>query len=206
MNNSTILLCLVIIGVAAYVERDTWMPQKPAQVVNVTPAPAVAPTPQPTPARHLAPEGTFYMVGYVSVRTAHGITGFEPGDVVHFVRADREKGLLVVTSGGNQAEVTPDQITNDMDVAALARQQDQASQNQLRAIQQAQQQAADAQKMQAQIAAAKEVSHLRSGSAIGSVSSLGQGGTAASSYDAAYNEHLRQAPVIYGSPYSYLNR
>ena len=69
MKDPLTLLCIALIVVAVgWVERDKWWPQK-TEVVAAPPAPV----------RHLAPEGTFYVVDYLSTHTPHGIAGFRPG-------------------------------------------------------------------------------------------------------------------------------
>jgi hypothetical protein len=90
-------------------------------------------TPPPTEP-HLARQGTFFVLEYVSVPAAHGVIGFEPGREVHFVRADHDKGLLVVTDGEHEVEMKPSQLTNDLDMAALARKDDESSQQQIKAF------------------------------------------------------------------------
>jgi hypothetical protein len=82
---------------------------------------------------HLARAGTFFVLQYVSVPSAHGIIGFEPGREVHFVRSDRQKGMLLVSDGEYEVEMKPSQLTNDLDIAALARKGDNDSQEQIRA-------------------------------------------------------------------------
>ena len=89
--------------------------------------------------RHLAPHGTLYLLQYVSATTDKGVEGFEPGAEVHFVQADRAKRTLIVSDGRAQVEVSPDKLTNDMDVAALARQKDQTNQARIAAYVQAEQ-------------------------------------------------------------------
>jgi hypothetical protein len=88
----------------------------------------------PAPEQHLARAGTFFVLQYVSVPSAHGIIGFEPGREVHFVRSDREKGMLLVSDGEYEVEMKPSQLTNDLDIAALARKGDNDSQQQIRAF------------------------------------------------------------------------
>ncbi len=84
--------------------------------------------------QHLANPGTFFVLQYVSVPARNGIIGFEPGREVHFVRADREKGQLVVTDGQYEVEMKPSQLTNDLDIAALARKGDEESQHRIAAF------------------------------------------------------------------------
>ena len=78
--------------------------------------------------RHLAPHDTFYLLSYVSVTTDTGVEGFPPGKEVHLVSVNRPAHTLVVTDGRAQVEVPPSKLTNDMDIAALVRQKDQANQ------------------------------------------------------------------------------
>ncbi len=197
----TFLVLLILIA-AAYFQRDKWLTPPPPQIVYVTPKP----TPTP-PLRHLAPEGTFYLVEYLSVPVPHGVVGFVPGQMVHFVSADEAKGTLLVTDGTHQAEVGPMQITNDLDIAAIARRQDQASQGQLQAAQQAAWQMDEKLRQQVNIDHAKSVAGMRSGSSIGSQTSLNKSSEAASSFDRAdqRNGAIYGYPY-YGSPYSYLHR
>ena len=90
-------------------------------------------------ARHLAPRGTFYMLSYVAARTDKGVEGFDPGTEVHLVEVHSPTRTLVVTDGRAQVEVPPTALTNDLDMALLARRKDQANQAQIVAYQQAQQ-------------------------------------------------------------------
>ena len=83
--------------------------------------------------RHLAPHDTFYMLSYVAVKTGTGVEGFTPGQEVHLVEVRRPTHTLVVTDGHAQVEVSPSNLTNDIDMGALARQNDQANQTKLAA-------------------------------------------------------------------------
>ena len=83
--------------------------------------------------RHLAPHDTFYMVTYVAVKTDTGVEGFDPGQEVHLVEVHRPTHTLVVSDAHAQVEVSPDQLTNDMNIAAMARQKDQVNQAQITA-------------------------------------------------------------------------
>ncbi len=78
--------------------------------------------------RHLAPHDTFYLLKYVSVKTDKGVEGFDPGQEVHLVEVRRDSHSLVVSNGRAQVAVSPSMLTNDMDMAALVRQRDEASQ------------------------------------------------------------------------------
>ena len=193
MKDPLTLLCIALIVIAiGWVERDKWWPQKP---------PVAAEAPTPAPVRHLAPEGTFYVVEYLSTRTAHGITGFVPGQEVHFVSVDQAKGTLLVTDGKTQIAANPMQLTNDMDVAELARRQDQNSQRQLQAMQTAAAKADQDFHRKIDLDHARDVAKLGSGTAVGAGGALDQRAQAASSLDRA-----RQRGVSAGSPYSYLRQ
>ena len=189
------LLLVVVAAIVGYVERDRLFPNPVPQFVYATPAP----TPPP-PQRHLAPDGTFFLVDYVSVRTKTGVTGFIPGQAVRFVSADEAKGTLLVTDGNAQVSVTPMQLTNDLDVAALARRQDQQSQSTMLAYQESAKQADERMRQQLAVEQSKDVSKIRTSSVIGASSSLDGGSEAASSYARAYNR------AVSGSPYYYLHR
>ncbi len=93
----------------------------------------VPPLQQPTPMRRLAKPVTFYVLEYASVKTPKGMYGFEPGREVHLVRENKEKGTVTVADGPYQLEITPSQLTNDLDVALAATRWDQASQAQVAA-------------------------------------------------------------------------
>lgn len=78
-----------------------------------TPPPVVAMPPTPTPvAKRLAPEGMFYLLVKKSVETTDGITGFKPGTLV------KQEADGSFTAEGKQLEVRPNEITNDLDLAA----------------------------------------------------------------------------------------
>ena len=191
-----LFLALVFVGViTGYFERDRLFPTPAPEIVYVTPAPSPKP-----PERHLAPQGIFFMVDYVSARTKNGVTGFLPGQEVRFVSDNEAKGTLLVTDGNAQVFVTPMQLTNDLDVAALARRQDQQSQGALLAYQESAKQADEQMRRQVAIDQAKDVANIRSSSVIGAGSSLDAPSEAASSYDRAYNK------AVSGSPYYYLHR
>ena len=132
--------------------------------------------------------------------------GLVPGQMVRFVSADEAKGTLLVTDGAHQAEVNPMQITNDLDIAAIARRQDQASQGQLQSAQQEAWQADQKLRQQIDIDHAKSVANMRSGASIGSQTSLNKSSEAASSFDRADQRNGAIYGYPYGSPYSYLHR
>jgi len=70
----------------------------------------------------LAPAGVLYPIEYVSSTTKDGVIGFLPGKSLRVVE---DKGdTIVVSDGKNKGEVSADKLTNDLDIAALAAQQD----------------------------------------------------------------------------------
>ncbi len=107
--------------------------------------------------RHLAPHGTLYLLEYVSVKTDKGVEGFEPGQEVHVVAADRATHTLVVSDGRAQVEVSPSKLTNDMDIAAMVRQKDQTNQARIAAYVQTEQEAYNKFEKEAAEATAKDV-------------------------------------------------
>ena len=67
-----------------------------------------------TPERRIAPDGTFYTIQRISVMTDAGVFSVLPGTKVTVVRPGPP---LHVTDGKQQFDVTPEQVTNDLDVA-----------------------------------------------------------------------------------------
>ena len=111
--------------------------------------------------RHLAPRDTFYLLSYVAVKTDKGVEGFDPGQEVHLVEVHRPTQTLVVTDGHAQVEVPPSKLTNDMDVAAMVRQKDEAKQAQVATYVQAEQEAYNKYEREAADATAKDLEHAR---------------------------------------------
>jgi hypothetical protein len=68
------------------------------------------------PEKHLAPEGTFFLLQRVSRQTDSGVYALPPGAEVH--RISQEGSTLTVSDGGKTFEVDAWQLTNDLDVAA----------------------------------------------------------------------------------------
>jgi hypothetical protein len=104
-------------------------PQAPAD--PIPPGSAVqeaAPSPPPPPEQHrLAPEGTFYLMERVVVKSDSGVTGFAPGTRVKLIE-DRGETLFVKNDDNVKFEAPSDKVTNDLDLAALAAKQDAQSQ------------------------------------------------------------------------------
>ena len=89
---------------------------------------ALSPPPPPLPEQHrLAPEGTFYLMERVVVKTDSGVTGFAPGTRVKLIE-DRGETLFVKNDDNIRFEAPSDKVTNDLDLAALAAKQDAQSQ------------------------------------------------------------------------------
>lgn len=158
--------------------------------------------------RHLAPRGTFYLLSYVSVKTDKGVDGFPPGTEVKFVEANREKQSLVVTNGRAEVEVPASKLTNDLDVAAMVRNNDQTNQAKVTAYAQAEQEAYNKFQRQAAEATAKDLDEKRKEQAE-QVQAVQQAQAAqrdtpaaevSSSYGAGY---YNSGGYGYGSPYSY---
>lgn len=159
--------------------------------------------------RHLAPHDTFYLLQYVSAKTPTGVIGFEPGQTVHLVEVHRPTQTLVVADGEAQVEVGPDKLTNDMDVAALVRQKDQANQAKVAAYVQAEQKAYDEAKRSAAIATEKDMAKVnkeeRDASVVnGADSKLNQPATTVDG-GSGYGGYYGNGGYGYGSPYSYFS-
>jgi hypothetical protein len=92
---------------------------------NATGSTAVAP--KPAPARHLAPEGTYFLLQYVSITTPSGIVGLPPGAKITAL-THRDMSLKVSDADDHVFLVTEPQITNDLDLAAAAARRDAAVQ------------------------------------------------------------------------------
>src|SRR5437016_1127420 len=77
---------------------------------------------RPTPARpvaqerHLAPEGTFFLLQRASLPIDSGVIGFAPGTKVTMV--EQGDSASTVTDGQYQFTVQSSQLTNDLDLAA----------------------------------------------------------------------------------------
>ena len=83
------------------------------------------------PGHHYAPEGRFFILKYVSAVTPKGPVGLRAGPRGAVRQSQPGNESLVVTDGKYELEVSPRILTNDMEIADLARGQDEASQFQL---------------------------------------------------------------------------
>lgn len=88
-------------------------PAEPAAVITPQPKPvaAVAATPTPAPQR-LAPTGTFFLLVKKSAVTSDGIIGFKPGTTL------KQEADGSFTAEGHKLNLRPNEITNDLDLAA----------------------------------------------------------------------------------------
>jgi hypothetical protein len=123
---------------------------------------------RPTPARsilakqpRLAPEGTFFLLQRVSLKTDSGVVGFAPGTRVTLV--DQGDSLSTVSDGEYQFTVASSQLTNDLDMAENVAKSDYTAQAQIaesigRSVRQYEQQQLDA-----IIAAEKEKGQKKTG-------------------------------------------
>ncbi len=164
--------------------------------------------------RHLAPHGTLFLLEYVSVKTDKGVEGFEPGQEVRVVEAHRATHTLVVSDGRAQIEVSPSKLTNDMDMAAMVRQKDQANQASIAAYVQKEQDAYNKFENTAAEATAKDVERADKQQAASSTIIDDSGAslsaqpvdataTTTNGNGSAYNNYYGSGGYGYGSPYSY---
>jgi hypothetical protein len=92
------------------------------------PPPAPSPVARATPPRHLALPGTYFLLRYRSVTTDSGVTGFPPGTKVSLLRQSDQ--TMHVTDGNVEFDVSPGEVTNDLDIAARIARNDSRSQAQ----------------------------------------------------------------------------
>ena len=144
------VVAVVIVGYVAW----RWFAPAPKQPTPVqtqrtatTPKPVAArPIPakqpaaerlgaRPTPARpvaqerHLAPEGTFFLLQRASLPIDSGVIGFAPGTKVTMV--EQGDSASTVTDGQYQFTVQSSQLTNDLDLAASVAKADYTTQAQI---------------------------------------------------------------------------
>ena len=161
--------------------------------------------------RHLAPHDTFYVLSYVSATTDSGVDGFVPGQEVHLVSVNRPAHTLVVTDGKAQVEVPASKLTNDIDMAAYARQKDEANQSRVAAYVQAEEAAyAKHQHEEAESAIKedqreKQAQTAQAAQAQAAEQNQGVSATGGQPVDASYggNGYYGYGGYGYGSPYSY---
>lgn len=129
--NSRAFLPLLLLATFSCQKIDE---QKSAQsspgpsLIAKAPAPAV---PRPGQKEHhrLAPVGVFFLMERVALITDSGVIGFAPGTRVRLIK-DKGETFLVTDSTTN-FDVSPDKLTDDIDLGALAAKNDAASQQAL---------------------------------------------------------------------------
>jgi hypothetical protein len=77
----------------------------------------------------LAPEGTYFLLQRVSLKTESGVIGFAPGTKVTIV--DQGDSMSTVSDGAFQFTVASSQLTNDLDIAENVAKLDYAAQAQI---------------------------------------------------------------------------
>ncbi len=88
---------------------------------------SAAVTPKPAPVRHLAPEGTYFLLQFASITTPSGVVGLPPGTKITAL-AQYDTSFKVSDADDHAFLVTQSQITNDLDLAAAAARRDAAMQ------------------------------------------------------------------------------
>jgi hypothetical protein len=127
------------LGCVVYMNRTP--KSEPPTAEQPTPTPSVSPkllsdtTPSPAPVqlasaatprpKRFASPGVYYLTERISLMTDSGIRGFRPGTKVIVMKKLQTKWL--VTDGVTDIEVSPNHLTNDLDVAGQLLQSDQAS-------------------------------------------------------------------------------
>ena len=157
--------------------------------------------------RHFAPHDTFYTLDYVSARTDKRVEGYPPGTEVHLVSVNREAHTLTVTDGHANVELSPDKLTNDMDIANFARAKDQANQAQIVAYQQAEAKAFQEYEKQAADYTAKDLENRQKEQheADARAQEHAEANTNAQAVNssAGNNGYYNEGGYGYGSPYGY---
>jgi len=120
---------ILIFAMAAYVGCVVWQnygrKYNPEAVIDQpAAAPEVVAAVPPAPAGNFAPEGVYFLLERVSVMTDSGVIGDPPGTKVTLVKAGPP---MRVTDGKNEFDVTPAQVTNDLDAATRVFYADQAA-------------------------------------------------------------------------------
>lgn len=115
---------VVIIAVVGWLGWH-WYATKNKSVSMPKPTPLV----HQSPARHLAPEGTYFLLQRVALTTHSGVIGFAPGTKVNL--AVRNDSISTVTVGEHKFDVESSQLTNDLDIAASVAKADYTAQAQI---------------------------------------------------------------------------
>jgi hypothetical protein len=126
MNRIVIISSIVLVVVCGGLIW-LWHSPQPKQQSLSTPKPT--PLVRQSPARHLALEGTYFLLQRVALTTGSGVTGFAPGTKVNLVAG--KDSISTVAVEQYKFEVPSSQLTNDLDVAARVAKADYAAQAQL---------------------------------------------------------------------------
>ena len=106
-----------------------------------------------------ASNGTAYLLGYTSIRTAHGMSGFPPGTNVQVVaNVGRAKQIKV---GDQTAVVDQAMLTDDQDRAEIVMLTDQAQQNELQSNAQEVYEAEQLRKLREEVRRANDVKSIQ---------------------------------------------
>jgi len=84
---------------------------------------AATTAPKPTRVRHLAPEGSYFLLQFVSITTPFGVVGLPPGTRITTV-THRGELFEVSDADDHVFQVMESQMTNDVDLAAAAARRD----------------------------------------------------------------------------------
>jgi hypothetical protein len=103
---------LIMLGVMLCASAAWWYWPRPAEPLR-----SVVSVPQ----KRLAPDGTFFLLDAVSIKTAFGIDGLSPGTAVH--RTKQNGTHVTVTNGEHEFDVDQRQLTNDLDRVQAIRHQ-----------------------------------------------------------------------------------
>jgi hypothetical protein len=119
MNRIVIISLVIAVVVVGWLGWRWYSPQpkKPTPLVHQSPA------------RHLAPEGTYFLLQRVAITTDSGVIGFAPGTEVNL--AVRNDSISTVTVGEHKFDVESSQLTNDLDIAASVAKADYTAQVQI---------------------------------------------------------------------------
>jgi hypothetical protein len=99
---------------------------RPAASRSVPPPPAQPSSARPVVAKHLAPEGVYFLLQRASLTTDSGVIGFAPGTKVTLL--GQTDSVSSVTDGQYRFSVPSSQLTNDLDIAESVAKSDYAAQ------------------------------------------------------------------------------
>jgi len=129
MSGIAIAVIIVVVVVGGLIWRWYSPQPKPQPKQQSISTPRPPPLVNQSPARHLAPEGTCFLLQRVALITNSGVVGFAPGTKANLIaRAD---SISTVTVGEHIFDVASSKLTNDLDIAASVAKSDYAAQAQL---------------------------------------------------------------------------